>query len=293
MKLAKGQLHHGVSLAPFTSWRIGGEAQALYWPTDSADLINFLKNHKAQDAISFLGLGSNVLVGDGGIKGLTVITQGALNQLEMIDTHKVRVGAGVSCAKAARFAARNHCGGGGFLAGIPGTIGGALAMNAGAFGGEIWPIVSQVQLLSREGELKTVSKDAFSYSYRSLKGLAEGWWFYSADLCLVPGDPKEGLESIKHLLAKRAQTQPTNEPSCGSVFRNPDGDFAARLIESVGLKGHRINQVQISPKHANFMVNLGGARAQDVKEMIDLAQEKVEQVHAVSLKREVIYIGED
>ena len=122
--------------------------------------------------------------------------------------------------------------------------------------------------------------------------MAEGWWFYSADLCLVPGDPKEGLESIKHLLAKRAQTQPTNE-LVRECFRNPDGDFAARLIESVGLKGHRINQIQISPKHANFMVNLGGARAQDVKEMIDLAQEKVEQAHAVSLKREVIYIGED
>jgi len=208
-----------------------------------------------------------------------------------LEGDKVRAGAGVACAKVARFAARAGLVGAEFLAGIPGTMGGALAMNAGAFGGETWLLVSSVQTLDRRGELHVRTPGSYQVSYRTVAG-PENEWFVAVDLQLKSGDSAAAQTRIKELLERRSATQPTQQPSCGSVFRNPPHDFAARLIESCGLKGERIGNAQVSEKHANFIVNLGGAKAADIEALMRYVQSQVKQKHGVWLEPEVRIIGE-
>lgn len=287
----RGKLLSNQPLAEYTSWRIGGPADQLYLPADLDDLRGFLAQLPATEPLYWLGLGSNTLVTDKGVRGTVIITQGRLNQLSFLDHNILRVEAGVSCAKVARTAARQELSGIEFLAGIPGTIGGALYMNAGCFDGETWNFVSKVESIDRKGNLHIRLPEDYQVSYRHTIGPKDEW-FVAAHFALPNGDKKESLDKIKHLLEKRAQTQPTGDYSCGSVFRNPTGNYAAQLIESCGLKGKQIGGAFISPKHANFIVNSGGATASDILALIEQVVATVNQVHGIKLIREVHIIGE-
>lgn len=290
-EIIKGELQHHVSMKPFTSWHIGGEAEKLYWPTDLSNLAGFLKSLPAEEPVTFIGLGSNTLVSDEGIPGTTIITQGVLKELAIISAHIIRAEAGLSCAQVARFAAKNNLVSGEFLAGIPGTIGGALFMNAGAFGGETWEKVVKVETINRQGEIKIRDASEFEFGYRYTKGLAADEWFVAGYFQLNEGDGKESLEKIKALLERRSETQPTGEPSCGSTFRNPEGDYAARLIESCGLKGYRVGDMEVSPKHANFLINLNEATAEQALTLVRHIQKTVREQCGIELHPEFKWIG--
>jgi UDP-N-acetylmuramate dehydrogenase len=291
MSELRGELMTDEPMSAHTSWRVGGPADRCYRPADLDDLRRFLATLPADEPLIWIGLGSNLLVRDGGIRGTVILPFGGLDRLELLEGQRVRAGAGVTCAKVARFAARGGLGGAEFLAGIPGTMGGALAMNAGAFGGETWPLVESVETLDRHGELHRRAAGEYRVDYRSVQGPAQEW-FVSVDLRLQTGDSEAAQARIKGLLERRSATQPIQQPSCGSVFRNPRDDFAARLVESAGLKGERIGNAQVSEKHANFIVNLGGARAEDIEALIHRVQQVVLQVHGVALQTEVRVIGE-
>ncbi len=288
--LAKGRLLKHEKLAKYTSWRVGGPADQLYIPQDRQDLIEFIKTLPNTEPIFWMGLGSNLLVRDGGIRGTVINTKGRLKQMNLSGDGLVYVEAGVPCAHVARFCGERGLIGAEFLAGIPGTMGGALKMNAGAFGGETWAIVNSVEMLNASGNVIGRKAQDFRVNYRSVEGF-ENEWFLSCLLTLQPGDTAESQQKIKTLLEKRGATQPTNQPSCGSVFKNPEGDYAARLIEQSGLKGYAIGGACVSEKHANFIVNTGKATAADIETLIRYVQDKVEQQQGVILQTEVCMVG--
>ncbi|MDF1678160.1 MAG: UDP-N-acetylmuramate dehydrogenase [Legionellaceae bacterium] len=280
-------------LSAYTTWRIGGPANVLYKPLNIADLAAFLAGRPLDEPLTWLGLGSNSLVRDGGVPGTVILTQGCLNGLALIGDDLVRVEAGVSCAQMARFTARNELHGGEFWAGIPGTMGGALRMNAGCFQGETWDLVIEVETMTRTGEIRHRKPEEFQIAYRSVQGLAADEWFIAATCRLQKGDKQVALQRIKDLLARRALTQPTSEYNCGSVFRNPSNDYAARLIESCGLKGHMIGGAQVSQKHANFIINHEGqAQAADIEALIAHTHQTVLDKTGIDLIREVHILGE-
>lgn len=287
----RGEMCVGEPLARYTSWRVGGPAQRLYKPADSADLVDFLKALEPGEPLLWIGLGSNLLVRDGGFRGTVILTQGCLTGLRREGELGVRAEAGVSCAKVSRFAARHGLTGAEFLAGIPGTLGGALAMNAGAFGGETWERVASVETVDRFGVVRRRDPSDYRIAYRQVDG-PQGEWFLSALLTLAAGDSAASQSRIRSLLERRGETQPIGLPSCGSVFRNPPGDYAARLIESAGLKGVSIGGAQVSEKHANFIINRGGATARDIEQLIDRVQQEVDRVFGVRLIPEVHRVGE-
>ncbi len=288
----RGELRENEPLARHTTWRVGGPARRFYRPADSADLVELLRRLPADEPLWWLGLGSNLLVRDGGLPGTVIATAGALDRIERTGPDTVRAEAGVASAKVARFCARAGLAGAEFLAGIPGTLGGALAMNAGAFGGETWPLVAAVETVDRHGVVRQRGPEDFQIGYREVRGPA-GEWFLAAHLRLTPGAGAEALSArIKDLLARRGATQPTNQPSCGSVFRNPPGDHAARLIDEAGLKGLCVGGARVSERHANFIVNTGGATAADIEALIRRVQAEVARVHGVALVPEVHIVGE-
>jgi UDP-N-acetylmuramate dehydrogenase len=287
----KGQLLSHEKLAKYTSWRVGGCADSLYIPADRADLIAFVAQLPANEPLFWIGLGSNLLIRDGGIRGTVINTKGRLKAMRRTEDGLVYVEAGVPCALVARFCAEQGLVGAEFLAGIPGTMGGALKMNAGAFGGETWSLIKQVDMLNTHGDVIVRQPQDFSVRYRSVKG-ADGEWFLSALLQLPEGDTITSQQKIKGLLEKRNQTQPTNQPSCGSVFKNPDGDYAARLIEQTGLKGYCIGGACVSEKHANFIVNIGNATAANIEQLIRYVQAQVNEQHGILLMTEVCMVGE-
>ncbi len=286
----RGKLFLNEPLARHTSWRVGGPARRFFQPADAADLAVFLQGLDPAEPILWLGLGSNLLVSDAGFTGTVIRTQGCLNTLQHIGKRGIRAESGVSCAKLARFAARLGLTGVEFLAGIPGTLGGALAMNAGAYGGETWDRVRRVLTIDRRGKIRARAPADFRIGYRRVRG-PEGEWFLEAELALEPGDTTDSLERIRELLARRGRAQPIGLPSCGSVFRNPPGDYAARLIEAAGLKGLRIGDAQVSEKHANFIVNLGTASAWDIARLIERVQSEVEGASGIHLTPEVCRVG--
>ena len=289
----RGTLRQGESMARHTSWRVGGPAQHFFQPADIDDLGCFLRQLSATEPLLWLGLGSNLLVRDGGFNGSVIALSGALNQLTLIDALTVRAEAGVACAKVARFAARAGLAGIEFLAGIPGTVGGALAINAGAHGGETWQWVCTVETLDRHGERHLRTPQDYHIGYRSVQPRAAGEeWFVAAHFRLAPGVSAAISARIKQLLEKRNQTQPVNQPNAGSVFRNPPGDHAARLIESCGLKGLRIGGACVSDKHANFIINTGTATAADIEALIKKMADTVQQKCNVQLVAEVRVVGE-
>ena len=286
----QGELLLNEPLSKHTSWRVGGNAQRFYSPANVQDLAGFLSQVSVVEAVMWLGLGSNLLVRDGGFAGTVISTAGSLQDLEVRE-HSVYAEVGVYCGKLAKQAARAGLSGAAFLAGIPGTLGGALAMNAGCHQSEIWQFVSEVTMVDRFGTLRQRKPEDFKVSYRHVE-VPEGEWFVSAILNLTEGDAEQEAVEIKTLLKRRNTTQPTNQPCAGSVFRNPENDFAGRLIESNGLKGLTVGGAQVSEKHANFIVNDGTATAADIEALIHLVQQKIEVAEGITLQPEVHIVGE-
>ncbi len=287
----RGRLLEHEPMARHTTWRVGGEADRYYQPADVEDLAAFLERLPANEPIYWLGLGSNLLVRDGGIRGTVIATNGMLNEIARTAEAQVRAEAGVPCAHVARYCTRAGLAGAEFLSGIPGTFGGALAMNAGCFGSEIWELVQQVETLDRRGGRHVRTPSDYRVGYRQVSG-PENEWFVAATIHLTVGESEALALRVRELLERRSATQPTRQPNAGSVFRNPAGDHAARLIESAGLKGHCIGQACVSELHANFIVNTGGAKAADIEALIAEVAETVKRIHGVALQREVHIIGE-
>jgi UDP-N-acetylmuramate dehydrogenase len=277
-------------LARYTSWRVGGRADKLFIAENLAELQTFLQSLDKAEPIVFMGLGSNLLVRDGGVRGTVVVMHQALSDLRM-DGGMIYAESGVTCGKLARFSATNAKTGAEFMAGIPGTVGGALAMNAGCYGSETWNIVHQVLTINRLGETTVRNAAEFIASYRHVEMPVPNEWFLGAWFKLQVGNVDESLKKIKNLLATRLASQPLNLPSAGSTFRNPHGDFAARLIEASGLKGYQIGGAQVSPKHANFIVNVGDCTALDIELLIRHMKDVVLEKQGVVLQQEVRVIG--
>ncbi|GAB4223720.1 MAG: UDP-N-acetylmuramate dehydrogenase [Gammaproteobacteria bacterium] len=288
-----GKLQYDVPLARYTSWRVGGGAKCVYQPSDVIDLHYFLADLPHDETVLWLGLGSNTLIRDQGLNATVILTLGGLKTLEQVDSHIIRAEAGVSCATLARFSARQGLGGLAFLAGVPGTVGGALRMNAGAHGGETWDYVMCVETIDKQGQVHIRYPDAYNIQYRSveLNNANSAEWFVAAYFKLPHCEVHDAQQAIKDLLARRAATQPINEYTCGSVFRNPPGDYAARLIEACNLKGVAIGDAYVSPKHANFIVNRGHASAYDIEQLIQHVAQQVKQKFDIELHREVHIIG--
>lgn len=286
----RGELLRHENLANYTSWRAGGPADILYLPADLADLAAFLHAIPADAPVTWLGLGSNTLVRDGGIEGIVIITQGALNEVSQPEPFKVRAEAGVSAGQLARYSARLGLKGLEFMAGIPGTVGGALAMNAGCFGGETWNYVEAVETIDRHGQIRLRKAEEFKVSYRHVSGLNTEW-FVAGHFSLQAGDKKVSLEAIRTLLDKRNATQPTGTANCGSVFRNPPGTYAGKLIEECGLKGKTKGGACISEKHANFIINENHATSAEIETLIYEVGETVFTQTGIRLIPEIHIIG--
>ena len=287
----RGQLKFDEPMQRHTSWRVGGSADSFYQPADVEDLANFLSQLDANEPLYWIGLGSNLLVRDGGLRGTVIALFGRLDHMHLLQEDIVEVEAGVSCAKLARFCAQHGLVGAEFFAGIPGTVGGALAMNAGAYGGETWSKVVSVETIDRYGQRHRRTPEDFDITYRTVVSDREEW-FVSARFSLAAGDPEASTHKIKQLLRKRAESQPLSLPSCGSVFRNPVNDHAARLIEASGLKGYRVGGASVSEQHANFIVNDADASAADIEQLIIDVAKKVFSDYGIDLQPEVRVVGE-
>lgn len=290
----EARVRRGEPMSKHTSWHVGGPAELFFTPLDVADVSAFLKSLQPGTPVMWIGLGSNLLVRDGGIRGAVIETHGVFDELERRSDNEVWCGSGVACAKLAKQCIKWGLGPAEFFAGIPGTLGGALAMNAGAFGGETWRHVMSVAVVDRNGVRRERPASDYTVGYRHVSGASHNLgdeWFLGASL-RFESRPGVSNDDIKQLLARRKATQPIQEWSCGSVFTNPPGDHAARLIESAGLKGHRIGGARVSEMHANFIVNDGSASAADIEQLIRHVQQTVEQKHGVRLTTEVRIVGE-
>ena len=293
----KGELKADEPMGRHVSWRTGGAAARLYTPADRDDLAAFLRQVPVSEKVMFLGLGSNSLVRDGGFGGTIVLTHAAAKRPLLVDG-LVFAEVGVASPKVARFAATHDLEGAEFLAGIPGSIGGALAMNAGCYGSETWEIVERAETIDRSGTIRTRPKADFEIGYRHCE-LKQGGrigadeWFTGAYFKLAAGDGKASRARIKEFLTKRVASQPLSLPNAGSVFRNPPGDHAARLIESCGLKGRSRGGARVSEKHANFIVNpKGAARASDIEGLIEEVRQAVKAQTGIDLHPEVRIFGD-
>jgi UDP-N-acetylmuramate dehydrogenase len=273
-----------------TSWHVGGPADLFFTPHDAAELSAFLAQLDVATPVMWIGLGSNLLVRDGGIRGAVIDTHGVFDELVRKGDNEVWCGAGVACAKLAKQCIKWGLGPAEFFGGIPGTLGGALAMNAGAFGGETWHHVVKVATLDRNGARHERMRDEYTIGYRHVAGPTNEW-FLGAQLRFEQR-PGVSNDDIRVLLARRKATQPIGEWSCGSVFTNPPGDHAARLIDSAGLKGARSGGARVSEMHANFIVNDGTASAADIEVLIHHVQQVVQDKHGVRLQTEVRIVGE-
>ena len=281
---------HDVPMSKHTSWHVGGPADLFFTPRDIMDLASFVRQLPAETPLLWIGLGSNLLVRDGGVRGAVISTHGVLGALERASATRIYAEAGVACARIARQCVKWGLGPAEFFAGIPGTLGGALAMNAGAWGSETWRHVVEVEVLDRRGMRHTRPPSDYEIAYRQVRGPADEW-FIAARL-EFERRPGVNETAMRELLDRRKQTQPIGEWSCGSVFTNPPGDHAARLIESAGLKGFRIGDASVSMKHANFIINHGAARAADIEAVIRHVQRAVAELHHVELQTEVRIVGE-
>lgn len=286
----QGEIRYAEAMSRHTSWRAGGPAETFFIPASIEDLAAFLAGLDKDVPIFWHGVGSNLLVRDGGLPGVVISATKILRDLEQVDRYAVRAGAGLPCTQLARQCIRWELGPSEFFAGIPGTVGGALAMNAGAHGGETWDRVASVRTIDRNGEIHERSPAEYTIGYRSVTGPANEWFIegtFHFEPNVVPS-----METMKSMLDRRKATQPLGLPSCGSVFRNPPGDHAARLIEAAGLKGYRIGGAEVSEKHANFIINRDAATATDIEELIEHVRQTVLEVHGVELQCEVRIVGE-
>ncbi len=285
-----GKLMFDEPMWKHTSWRLGGPADRYYVPTDLQDLQDFLSELDPDIAVFWVGLGSNLLVRDGGIRGQVIAPLGALKKVRIEVDGGLYCECGVSCARLAKECRKLGLSGGDFFAGIPGTVGGALAMNAGAFGGETWNLVERLVMIDRYGDLHQYPADDFEVGYRSVS-IPPGQWFAAAVFRFGPLKPGEE-SNIRELLQQRNETQPIGQPSCGSVFKNPPGKHAAQLIEAAGLKGFCLGSACVSDKHANFIISNDDTSAGEVEVLIEHIREVVSRRFDVSLETEVHIVGE-
>ena len=286
----QGKIRFDEPMNRHTSWRAGGVAEMFFVPASIEDLSCFLAELDAETPLFWHGVGTNLLVRDGGIPGVVISASRILRDISRADQYLVRAGAGVPCTQLARQCIRWELGPSEFFGGIPGTVGGALAMNAGAHGGETWERVESVKTIDRGGEIHERAPGEYSVAYRSVKGPADEWFLgatFRFEQGVIPS-----IDTLNTMLDRRKTTQPLGLPSCGSVFRNPDGDYSARLIEASGLKGYRIGGAEVSEKHANFIINRDNASALDIEELIEHVRQTVMEQHGVSLTHEVRIVGE-
>jgi UDP-N-acetylmuramate dehydrogenase len=285
-----GEIRANEPMSKHTSWRVGGPAESFFVPSSLTDLSQFLQELDPDVPVFWFGVGSNLLVRDGGIPGVVISASRILRDLERIERYTVRAGSGLPCTQLARQCIRWGIGPSEFFAGIPGTVGGALAMNAGAHGGETWERVESVRTIDRHGVVNERARGEYSIAYRSVTGPSDEW-FIEATFRFEP-DITPSRQVMDEMLERRKLTQPLGLPSCGSVFRNPPGDHAARLIEAAGLKGLTIGGAVVSEKHANFIINKDNATATDVEELIEQVRQKVIEAHGIELVHEVRIVGE-
>ena len=287
----QGELRTQEPMSRHTSWKTGGNADYYYIASDINDLAKFISKLPTSTPITWIGFGSNLLVRDGGVPGVVVSVVGLLNELKKINETDIFIGAGVSCVKVAHFSAKHGLEGIEFLAGIPGTIGGALAMNAGAYGGEIWSYIKEVETINRKGKREIFEKNKFDINYRSVS-ISENEWFIACKMKLEISTQTVVNDRIKKMLSERADGQPLGKLSCGSVFRNPTNHHAAKLIELCGLKGKKVGGAVISDKHSNFIINTGNATSLDIEQLIEFIQACVYEKYNIKLIPEVRIIGE-
>ena len=299
----RGAISEHEPMARHLTWRAGGTARYAYRPADRDDLLAFFRTHAsllAQYPPLFVGLGSNLLVRDGGADATAIFTHPGLQRLDVVESDDASMTivaeAGVAAPKLARFAATHDLEGAEFLAGVPGTVGGALTMNAGCYGSQTWEHATGAELLKRDASVSAQTRGDFDIGYRHVAAkfatLGSDAWFIAGRFRFMRGDGQRSRARIKELLARRVATQPLQLPNAGSVFRNPPGDHAARLIESCGLKGFSIGGAQVSPKHANFIVNPGGsASAGDIEQLVAHVRAIVAGQTGVWLEPEVRIVG--
>ena len=282
------ELRTNQSMSRFTSFRIGGDAQLLALPKDEEELCALLKMSGEMDIpFAILGAGTNVLAPDEGIKGLVICLKDALNGMEQIGETEIRVMAGVTMSRAAVFAANLGLGGLEFAHGIPGTVGGGVYMNAGAYGGEIKDVCTRVRIMDMGGRCRWITREEAAFSYRHSAIEDNPWIVVAAEFRLEPRPMEEIKERMLELIGKRRASQPLDLPSAGSAFKRPVGGYAAALIDQTGLKGFRIGGAAVSEKHAGFVVNLGGATAEDVKRLLKEVSDRVYDAHGIRLEPEV------
>ena len=282
------ELRFNESMAKHTSFRIGGPAEVMAFPKSVKELSGLLKKTKELSIHApILGAGTNVLAPDAGIPGLVICLKDALDSVEQLDETRIRVAAGVTMTRAAVFAAERNLGGMEFAHGIPGTVGGGVYMNAGAYGGEIKDICESVDVLDAEGNCKTLTAEEMKFSYRHSLLEDEGGVVVSAVFKLTPKPCAEVRALMQELIGKRKASQPLDLPSAGSAFKRPVGGYAAALIDEAGLKGFCVGGAAVSEKHAGFAVNLGNATAEDVKSLLRQVSDIVFERSGIRLEPEV------
>ena len=286
----EGDCSYDESMAKHTSWRVGGRADLFYSPKSRKDLVYFLSSIDPNLPITWIGRGTNILVRDAGIRGVVISTKSFLKEIEKTSEYLYKVEAGVACVELALFCQKNGIGPAAFFSGIPGSIGGALTMNAGSFGMETWDLVKEVEVINEKGDISFLEKESFDIAYRTVT-FPFRLWFLSCSMSLS-SDEQTTKDNLIELRNQRIRTQPLSEDTCGSVFKNPPGNFAGALIEGSGLKGFKIGSASISEQHANFIVNEGGATARDIENLIKHTRQAVREKFDIDLQPEVRIIGE-
>ena len=286
----EGDCSYDESMAKHTSWRVGGRADLFYSPKSRKDLVYFLSSIDPNLPITWIGRGTNILVRDAGIRGVVISAKFFLKEIEKISEYLYKVEAGVACVELALFCQKNGIGPAAFFSGIPGSIGGALTMNAGSFGMETWDLVKEVEVINEKGDISFLEKESFDIAYRTVT-FPFRLWFLSCSMSLS-SDEQTTKDNLIELRNQRIRTQPLSENTCGSVFKNPPGNYAGALIEGSGLKGFKIGSASISEQHANFIVNEGGATARDIENLIKHTRQAVREKFDIDLQPEVRIIGE-
>lgn len=297
MTALRGRLEQQVEMARHVSWHAGGVAKQAYWPADLDDLQLFVRQLPSDEPLLFVGNGSNLLVRQAGFDGTVVFTT-RLQQMFVeraapaAGFRQVYAEAGVSATTLARFAEENALSGIEFIAGIPGTVGGCVAQNSGCFGSETWDCVAKVHMLNRRGELIQRSQSEFEIGYRRIEPLIEvGEWFVGAWFDLRDGDGSVAQRTVAEFISKRRDSQPLDVPNAGRAFRNPDDNFAARLIQLAGMAGAKLGGAEVSERHPNFIVNSDGASADDIEQLIALVANRVLEKFEVQLLCDVRIVG--
>ena len=282
------ELRFDESMAKHTSFAIGGAAEVMAFPKTREELAKLLKTSALLDAkFAILGAGTNVLAPDAGIRGMVICLKNCFDGIEQLDDTRIRVMAGATMARAAVYASNLGLSGLEFAHGIPGTVGGGVYMNAGAYGGELCQVTESVEVMDYDGNIRIYSAEEMDFSYRHSRMEEEAGIVLSAVFALIPGDPETIKAKMKELIGKRTASQPLDLPSAGSAFKRPVGGYAAALIDQAGLKGYQVGGAAISTKHAGFAVNVGGATAEDVKQLLQQVSDKVYEQSGIRIEPEV------